>query len=171
MTNRHLRGSMKRVGTNRVAPSPPSNLRASIEGERHEVHAIGAHTAAKENRKRNKEAKFFCCAAVASRRRACSPALRAEISIAKGEAPAIDSSKPSASSTALANPLDAMDTDTERSHPTWLHAGAHQAEAGFQDPTLGWIGVRAMSTLAEFMPPLCRVPSRRPIPSVLTSRI
>ncbi len=27
--------------------------------------------------------------------------------------------------------------------PVWLHAGAHQAEAGFEDPALGWIGVRA----------------------------
>jgi len=26
---------------------------------------------------------------------------------------------------------------------TWLHAGPHRAEAGFQDPALGWVGVRA----------------------------
>ena len=26
---------------------------------------------------------------------------------------------------------------------TWIHAGAQRAEAGFQDPNLGWIGVRA----------------------------
>jgi hypothetical protein len=27
--------------------------------------------------------------------------------------------------------------------PTWVHAGAHQAEAGYQDPALGWVSVRA----------------------------
>lgn len=27
--------------------------------------------------------------------------------------------------------------------PTWVHAGQREAEAGFQDPSLGWIGVRA----------------------------
>ena len=30
-----------------------------------------------------------------------------------------------------------------RGMPTWLHAGARQAEAGFEDPSLGWVGVRA----------------------------
>jgi len=29
------------------------------------------------------------------------------------------------------------------SAPQWMHAGAHQAEAGFKDPALGWVGVRA----------------------------
>ena len=27
--------------------------------------------------------------------------------------------------------------------PAWIHAGAQRAEAGFQDPALGWVGVRA----------------------------
>jgi hypothetical protein len=36
--------------------------------------------------------------------------------------------------------LDAADAP---GRPTWIHAGAQQAEAGFQDPTLGWVGVRA----------------------------
>jgi len=27
--------------------------------------------------------------------------------------------------------------------PTWIHAGARHAEAGYLDPALGWIGVRA----------------------------
>ena len=27
--------------------------------------------------------------------------------------------------------------------PAWTHASSHQAEAGFEDPSLGWIGVRA----------------------------
>jgi hypothetical protein len=26
---------------------------------------------------------------------------------------------------------------------TWIHAGAQQAEAGYQDPVLGWVSVRA----------------------------
>jgi hypothetical protein len=27
--------------------------------------------------------------------------------------------------------------------PTWIHAGTQRAEAGFQDPALGWVAVRA----------------------------
>lgn len=27
--------------------------------------------------------------------------------------------------------------------PSWVHAGSHSAEAGFVDPALGWVGVRA----------------------------
>ena len=37
----------------------------------------------------------------------------------------------------------ALDAGTGVGAPGWTHAGAQHAEAGFQDPTLGWIGVRA----------------------------
>ncbi|MGA3136235.1 MAG: hypothetical protein ABSC88_09610 [Terracidiphilus sp.] len=37
----------------------------------------------------------------------------------------------------------ALDAGTTTVTPTWIHAGAQRAEAGFQDPALGWIGVRA----------------------------
>ena len=37
----------------------------------------------------------------------------------------------------------ALDAETATGAPTWIHAGAQRAEAGFQDPALGWIGVRA----------------------------
>jgi hypothetical protein len=37
----------------------------------------------------------------------------------------------------------ALDRDTGVGTPGWIHAGAQQAEAGFQDPALGWVGVRA----------------------------
>jgi len=33
--------------------------------------------------------------------------------------------------------------------PTWVHAGSQRAEAGFQDPALGWVGVRADGTGAR----------------------
>jgi hypothetical protein len=36
--------------------------------------------------------------------------------------------------------------ETEPEAPTWVHAGAHRAEAGFQDPALGWVCVRADSS-------------------------
>ena len=46
-----------------------------------------------------------------------------------------------------ANGQGARDTfsamDGEASSTTWIHTGAHRAEAGFQDPALGWVGVRA----------------------------
>jgi hypothetical protein len=37
----------------------------------------------------------------------------------------------------------ALDAETAPGTPTWIHAGAQRAEAGFQDPSLGWVGVRA----------------------------
>lgn len=37
----------------------------------------------------------------------------------------------------------ALDTDVTPGAPTWTQAGARQAEAGFKDPALGWVGVRA----------------------------
>jgi hypothetical protein len=40
----------------------------------------------------------------------------------------------------------ALDAGTSTGSPTWIHAGAQRAEAGFQDPTLGWVGVRATTS-------------------------
>ena len=37
----------------------------------------------------------------------------------------------------------ALDAEPARGPTTWIHAGNQHAEAGFQDPALGWIGVRA----------------------------
>ena len=37
----------------------------------------------------------------------------------------------------------AMDANSGVGTPGWIHAGSRQAEAGFQDPALGWVGVRA----------------------------
>jgi hypothetical protein len=36
-----------------------------------------------------------------------------------------------------------LDTGGTTGKPIWIHAGAQRAEAGFQDPALGWVGVRA----------------------------
>lgn len=37
----------------------------------------------------------------------------------------------------------ALDSSVADAAPTWLHAGAQRAEAGYQDPALGWVSVRA----------------------------
>jgi len=37
----------------------------------------------------------------------------------------------------------ALDAAGTAGNPPWFHAGAQRAEAGFQDPTLGWVSVRA----------------------------
>ncbi|MDR3751731.1 MAG: hypothetical protein P4K94_09630 [Terracidiphilus sp.] len=37
----------------------------------------------------------------------------------------------------------ALDAGTTTGTTTWIHAGAQRAEAGYQDPSLGWVGVRA----------------------------
>ncbi len=37
----------------------------------------------------------------------------------------------------------ALDSASGLKATTWVHAGAQRAEAGFQDPALGWVSVRA----------------------------
>jgi hypothetical protein len=39
-----------------------------------------------------------------------------------------------------------LDAGGAPGRPAWIHAGAQRAEAGFQDPALGWVGVRADSS-------------------------
>jgi hypothetical protein len=39
-----------------------------------------------------------------------------------------------------------LDAEGATARPTWIHAGAQRAEAGFQDPALGWVGVRAQTS-------------------------
>jgi hypothetical protein len=60
---------------------------------------------------------------------------------AAGEA--IAASIPTATGTALREPFAAIDTEGAPARSAWIHAGAQRAEAGFQDPALGWVGVRA----------------------------
>jgi len=42
--------------------------------------------------------------------------------------------------------FSALDAGSTSSTSTWTHAGTQHAEAGFQDPALGWVGVRADSS-------------------------
>lgn len=44
---------------------------------------------------------------------------------------------------APAETFAALDTPARATAPVWMHAGPQRAEAGFQDPSLGWVGVRA----------------------------
>jgi len=44
------------------------------------------------------------------------------------------------------DPFTALDSDGANPPGTWIHAGAHRAEAGYLDPSLGWIRVHADST-------------------------
>jgi len=37
----------------------------------------------------------------------------------------------------------ALDAEGAPGKPTWIHAGAQRAEVGFEDPALGWVGIRA----------------------------
>lgn len=39
--------------------------------------------------------------------------------------------------------FSALDAGTSPGTPAWTHAGSQHAEAGFRDPALGWVGVRA----------------------------
>lgn len=50
---------------------------------------------------------------------------------------------PSSAASASGNPFAALDQGSTVGTPTWTHAAAQHAEAGFHDPSLGWVGVRA----------------------------
>ena len=47
------------------------------------------------------------------------------------------------SASSVRETFSALDAETGPRAPAWIHAGALRAEAGFQDPSLGWVGVRA----------------------------
>jgi hypothetical protein len=51
----------------------------------------------------------------------------------------------SAAAPAVHETFTALDGATPNPSTTWTHAGTQQAEAGFHDPALGWVGVRADS--------------------------
>jgi hypothetical protein len=53
------------------------------------------------------------------------------------------SSTGTASGSRARETFSALDADAGPGTPSWIHAGAQRAEAGFQDPALGWVGVRA----------------------------
>jgi hypothetical protein len=58
----------------------------------------------------------------------------------------VESDEKSAGSNSAASAHEtfaALDGDASTSNATWVHTGSRQAEAGFQDPSLGWVGVRA----------------------------
>jgi hypothetical protein len=44
---------------------------------------------------------------------------------------------------AASDPFSALDSDQAGGSMNWIHAGAHRAEAGYLDPALGWVSVRA----------------------------
>ncbi len=44
---------------------------------------------------------------------------------------------------AAGDAFSALDAAHSTPPPTWIHSGAHHAEAGYLDPALGWVGVRA----------------------------
>jgi hypothetical protein len=56
------------------------------------------------------------------------------------------SAPPSGQMPSKHEPFTALDSATTDGTPRWTLAGNHKAEAGFQDPSLGWISVRAQST-------------------------
>ena len=76
------------------------------------------------------------------------PALVRDLSGTHGAT--ISTSTISRSSTATAapngEPFATLDSGTALGTPAWVHAGSRRAEAGFQDPSLGWVGVRADSS-------------------------
>lgn len=49
----------------------------------------------------------------------------------------------SATGTGARDTFTALDAEPAPGAPNWIHAGAQHAEAGFEDPALGWVGVRA----------------------------
>lgn len=66
------------------------------------------------------------------------------VQAANGTAAGVGESSSAAQGTSTTHQTFAtLDNIDDRTALNWVHAGARHAEAGFEDPTLGWIGVRA----------------------------
>ena len=53
------------------------------------------------------------------------------------------SAQPPTDSPAARDTFAALDADPGQPSATWIHSGPRQVEAGYQDPSLGWVSVRA----------------------------
>jgi hypothetical protein len=63
-----------------------------------------------------------------------------------------EAARPSTSASngpARSDPFSVLDADQAAGSMTWIHAGAHRAEAGYLDPALGWVSVRAEAASGE----------------------
>lgn len=59
-------------------------------------------------------------------------------------APAPSKADPAAAPATLpGDSIAALDREISSTAPVWVHSGAARAEAGFEDPALGWVAVRA----------------------------
>ena len=65
---------------------------------------------------------------------------RGPMNVADGNA---GGSTGAAAEPAVREAFSALDAEAAPGTPSWIHAGSRRAEAGFQDPDLGWVGVRA----------------------------
>ena len=54
-----------------------------------------------------------------------------------------DSAKAPATGPDTRETFATLDSGETSGKPAWIHAGSTQAEAGYQDPTLGWVSVKA----------------------------
>jgi hypothetical protein len=61
----------------------------------------------------------------------------------RGDAGAVGTTGNGTTVPALRETFSALDAEAAPGVPAWTHATGRQVEAGFQDPALGWIGVRA----------------------------
>lgn len=57
--------------------------------------------------------------------------------------PRESTNSPSGATPAPADTFAALDTEPAAPPATWIHAGSTHAEAGYLDPSLGWVAVRA----------------------------
>jgi hypothetical protein len=58
-------------------------------------------------------------------------------------------SDPAAADSSTHEPFVAIDAGARPGTPNWIHIEPRQAEAGFQDPALGWVGVRADASAGQ----------------------
>ncbi len=77
---------------------------------------------------------------------AAAAALRSSVAASVPSSPASGHAQVAAaasSATSAQDTFSALDRESSVGTPAWTHAGGQHAEAGFRDPDLGWVGVRA----------------------------
>jgi hypothetical protein len=69
----------------------------------------------------------------------------AHVPVSAGNAAArgLEAGQSGTAATNARDPFAAIDEESVTPAPTWIRAGAQHAEAGYLDPALGWVGVRA----------------------------
>jgi hypothetical protein len=134
-------------GNPTVTPAVPPPVAVQISANPVATNGSSASPQSARRNSRGTEAIGMGTTSINSQPAAAAPA--ETTSYVRGSAGVPAAMNPSATQSAISSApsvrdtFAALDADPAPGAINWTHAGARQAEAGFDDPALGWVGVRA----------------------------